>query len=84
MDFFSPSAEVKNGRDGVMIMHFSDGKSTGDGFALFSNEEELTRALQLNKSEIGSRYVELYKSSLKEFEMVRGGEGYIDLQSLNL
>lgn len=55
-----------------MIVHFADGKATGDGFALFDNEQELTQVLmQLNKSMIGSRYVELYKSSLKEFEMVR-------------
>lgn len=56
-----------------MIVHFPDGKATGDGFALFDNEQELTSALQLNKSMLGSRYVELFKSSLKEFQMVISG-----------
>ena len=53
-----------------MIVHYADGRATGDGFALFDNEQELTQALQLNKSMLGNRYVELFKSSLKEFEMV--------------
>ena len=70
MEFFGSSAEVKGGKDGVMIVHYADGKATGDGFALFDNEQDLTRALQLNKSMIGTRYVELYKSSVKEFQMV--------------
>ena len=35
------------------------------------NEEELTKALQLNKSMLGTRYVELFKSSQKELEVVR-------------
>ncbi len=60
-----------------MIVHYADGKATGDAFALFEDEQELTRALQLNKSMIGTRYVELFKSSLKEFEMV----GSMGLQS---
>jgi hypothetical protein len=78
VDFFQESVEVKYGTDGVMIVHYADGKSTGDGFAVFSNEQDLTQALQLNKSMIGSRYVELFKSSVKEFEMVSvviGGGG---------
>ena len=53
-----------------MIVKFADGKTSGDGFACFSNEQELTQALQLNKSMIGSRYVELFKSSQKELEQV--------------
>ncbi len=71
MEFFGNTAKVKGEKDGVMIVHYSDGKATGDGFALFDNDEDLTRALQLNKSMMGTRYVELYKSSVKEFEMVR-------------
>ena len=51
-------------------MHYADGKATGDGFALFGNEEEFTKALQLNKSMIGNRYVELFDCPQKEFEMV--------------
>ena len=61
---------MKHGKDGVMIVHYADGKATGDGFALFQGERDLTAALQLNKSMMGSRYVELFKSSVKEFEMV--------------
>ena len=71
VEFFQPNVEVKFGNSGVMIVRFSDGKTSGDGFACFSNEQELTQALQLNKSMIGSRYVELFKSSQKELELVK-------------
>jgi len=74
VEFFGPSAKVKNGSKGVMIVKFPDGKVSGDAFACFENEEELTQALQLNKSMLGTRYVELFKSSQKELEVVRIGE----------
>lgn len=62
---------MKHDKDGVFIVHYSDGKATGDGFALFENEQDLTQSLhQLNKSMLGNRYIELFKSSLKEFEIV--------------
>lgn len=70
VDFFQPNADVKFGTDGVMVVTFSDGRTSGDGFACFSNEQELTKALQLNKSLIGTRYVELFKCSQKELELV--------------
>ena len=54
-----------------MIVKFPDGKISGDAFACFENEEDLTKALQLNKSMLGTRYVELFKSSQKELEVVR-------------
>ena len=54
-----------------MIVKFPDGRTSGDAFACFANEEELTQALQLNKSMLGNRYVELFKSSQKELEVVR-------------
>lgn len=61
----------------MLIVHYTDGKATGDGFSLFDSEQDLTCALQLNKSLIGSRYVELFKSSVKEFEMV--GSGFMSM-----
>ncbi len=60
-----------SGTNGVFIVHHHDGRSTGDGFALFADDQQLTRALSLNKSMINSRYVELFRSSLTEFKMVR-------------
>ncbi len=61
---------MKNEDKGVMIVTFPDGRISGDAFACFDNEQELTQALQLNKSMLGSRYVELFKSSQKELEVV--------------
>ena len=54
-----------------MIVRFLDGRATGDALVLFDSERDLDRALMKNKQSMGSRYVELYRSSLKEFQMVR-------------
>lgn len=70
MDFFGPDAPVKAGREGVMIVRYSDGRASGDALVLFDNDRDLDRAMEKNRQSMGSRYVELYKSSLKEFQMV--------------
>ena len=69
MDFFGQGAPVKEGKDGVMIVRFPDGRATGDAMVLF-DERDIERALDKNKQSMGSRYVELFASSLKEFQMV--------------
>lgn len=70
MDFFGSDAPVKAGRDGVMIVRFPDGRASGDALVLFSNDKDLDHAMEKNRQSMGSRYVELYRSSLKEFQMV--------------
>ena len=70
MDFFGSDAPVKEGRDGVMIVRLPDGRATGDALVLFDSARDLDRALEKNRQSIGARYVELYRSSLKEFQMV--------------
>ena len=62
---------MKSGEDGVLIVRYPDGRASGDAFAIFEQEAHLEEALKLNRSNIGSRYVELYKSSVKEFQLVR-------------
>ena len=51
-------------------MRFPDGRASGDALVLFDNDRDLDRALDKNHQSMGSRYVELYRSSLKEFQMV--------------
>ena len=71
VDFFGDSAPVKSGEDGILIVRYPDGRASGDAFAIFEDEAHLEEALKLNRSNLGTRYVELYKSSLKEFQQVR-------------
>ena len=70
MSFFSEVAEVKGGEDGVLIVYFTDGRASGDGFAVFNSEEDAAKALTKNKSVMSSRYIELFVSSVKELQMV--------------
>lgn len=70
MDFFGSDSPVKAGRDGVMIMRFPDGRALGDALVLFSNDRDLDCAMEKNRLSMGSRYVDLYRSTLKEFQMV--------------
>ena len=71
MDFFGADAPVKEGKDGVMIVRFPDNRASGDAMVLFENESEQENALKKNRQLMGSRYVELFGSSLKEFQMVK-------------
>ena len=61
---------MKDGHNGVMIVRYSDGRASGDALVLFDSDRDLDRALEKNRQSMGSRYVELYRSSLKEFQMV--------------
>ena len=59
-----------HGQDGVFIVHLSDVRVSGDAFALFATQEDQDEALKLHNSTMGSRYVELFSSSIKEFKLV--------------
>ena len=59
-----------NGEDGILIVRYPDGRASGDAFAVFEEEGHLEEALKMNRSNMGTRYVEIYKSSLKEFQLV--------------
>ena len=71
VDFFSSETPVKDGEDGVLIVKFSDGRASGDAFAVFDSDVNLEKALEKDKTSMGSRYVELFRSSVKEFQLVR-------------
>ena len=58
------------GEDGILIVRYPDGRASGDAFAIFEDEDQLEAAMMMNKSNLGSRYVEIYKSSMKEFRLV--------------
>lgn len=59
-----------DGEEGVLFVHQADGRATGDAFVLFASEEEANQALTKHKQLIGTRYIELFKSTTAEVQQV--------------
>ncbi|KAK7469863.1 hypothetical protein BaRGS_00036141 [Batillaria attramentaria] len=73
LEFFTrePNAcEVLDGEEGILFVHYPDGRSTGDAFVLFANEEESLKALKKHRETMGTRYIELFKSTTAEVQQV--------------
>lgn len=70
--FTAASAKVKAGCDGVLLIVYPDGRASGDGYAVFDTKDDLKAALSCDREHIQgySRYVELYRSSLKDLKSV--------------
>jgi len=69
MKFFkqgSPSVDILDGEEGILFVHQADGRATGDAFVLLTSEEQATKALTKHKQCIGTRYIELFKSTTAE------------------
>lgn len=60
--------------EGVLFVRKPDGRPTGDAFVLFESEEVAARALQKHRESIGSRYIELFRSTTAEVQQVRRRE----------
>jgi len=54
----------------VLFVHQADGRATGDAFVLFPSEPEATKALAKHRQCIGTRYIELFKSTTAEVQQV--------------
>lgn len=73
MDFFASgenSCTVLDGADGVLFVRKPDGRATGDAFVLFANESDAPKALSKHRECIGSRYIELFRSTTAEVQQV--------------
>lgn len=75
LDFFACAkregrCEVLAGEEGVLFVKNHDDKPTGDAFVLFGSEEHAHNALAKHRQNIGSRYVELFRSSISEVQQV--------------
>lgn len=73
LDFFAQgeqSCTVLDGNDGVLFVKKPDGRATGDAFVLFSNESDAPKALSKHRECIGSRYIELFRSTTAEVQQV--------------
>ena len=75
IDFFEGGSEemsckVMDGEDGVLFVKKPDGRATGDAFVLFANEEDVSKALSKHRDLIGTRYIELFRSTTAEVQQV--------------
>lgn len=81
LDFFASgenSCTVLDGADGVLFVRKPDGRATGDAFVLFANEADAPKALSKHRECIGSRYIELFRSTTAEVQQVScGGFGVV-------
>nr|XP_012234974.1 PREDICTED: RNA-binding protein fusilli isoform X1 [Linepithema humile] len=62
--------QVLDGEDGVLFVKKPDGRATGDAFVLFAKEEDAVKALSKHRDCIGSRYIELFRSTTAEVQQV--------------
>ncbi|VDK45944.1 unnamed protein product [Anisakis simplex] len=70
-DFFASGengCKVMDG--GVLFVNKGDGRPTGDAFVMFEDEATGQRALMKHKHTIGSRYIELFRSTQAEVQQV--------------
>ena len=71
VEFFSVEIPVAGGEDGILFVKHRNGKMTGDAFVLFGSEEIATRALAKHKEYLGTRYIEIFRSTTAEVQQVR-------------
>ncbi|CAG9835477.1 unnamed protein product [Diabrotica balteata] len=75
LDFFASgenSCTVLDGVDGVLFVRKPDGRATGDAFVLFASESDSSKALSKHRECIGSRYIELFRSTTAEVQQCSG------------
>jgi len=73
IDFFNTGGDpcdVLDEDHGVLFVKKPDGRATGDAFVLFKEEGDGEKALQKHKEVIGSRYIELFRSTTAEVQQV--------------
>ncbi|CAF4016969.1 unnamed protein product [Rotaria sordida] len=73
IEFFTRGDQPNNivdGEQGVLFVHYPDGRSTGDAFVMFKTENEASQALLKHKETMGTRYIELFRSTTAEVQQV--------------
>merc|ERR1719153_1042715 len=73
IDFFNTGGDpcdVLDEDHGVLFVKKPDGRATGDAFVLFKEEGDGEKALQKHKEVLGSRYIELFRSTTAEVQQV--------------
>ncbi|XP_075227568.1 epithelial splicing regulatory protein fusilli [Lycorma delicatula] len=62
--------KVMDGEEGVLFVKKPDGRATGDAFVLFAHEDDAPKALSKHRELIGTRYIELFRSTTAEVQQV--------------
>ncbi|KAM7536356.1 hypothetical protein Aperf_G00000080623 [Anoplocephala perfoliata] len=71
IEFFAKAGcQVQFNREGILFVNRLDGRATGDAFAMFATDAEAEKALQNHRQHIGSRYIELFRSTPAEVNQV--------------
>ena len=60
-----------DGEDGILFVKKPDGRATGDAFVLLAEEDDAEKALRKHKENMGSRYIELFRSTTAEVQQVK-------------
>lgn len=60
-----------DGEEGVLFVKKPDGRATGDAFVLFAVEDDSAKALSKHRELIGTRYIELFRSTTAEVQQVQ-------------
>ncbi|KAL5018011.1 hypothetical protein ScPMuIL_003733 [Solemya velum] len=79
--FFTGLEIVPNG---IMLPEDRQGRSTGEAYVQFANQEIAERALGKHKERIGHRYIEIFKSSMVEANSAMGPSRIRPLMSGNV
>ncbi|KAF2357493.1 RNA recognition motif domain [Trinorchestia longiramus] len=69
VDFFDcgdNAVKLLDSEDGVLFVRKPDGRATGDAFVMLSHEDDVSKALTKHRELIGSRYIELFRSTSAE------------------
>ncbi|CAI4223186.1 unnamed protein product [Auanema sp. JU1783] len=69
-DFFARAPNACEIMDQVLFVTRADGRPTGDAFVQFEDEEKGANALTKHRQCIGSRYIELFRSTSAEVQQV--------------
>ena len=70
METPNENISIVDGEEGVLFVHYPDGRATGDAFVMVRNEEEAVSALLKHKAMMGPRYIELFRSTPAEVQQV--------------
>lgn len=70
IEFFENACTVMDGEEGVLFVKKPDGRAAGDAFVLFAREEDSAKALSKHRELIGTRYIELFRSTTAEVQQV--------------
>lgn len=69
-----------------IVSDVATGRATGDALVEFESDEQIISAMKLNRNEIGSRYIELFRASMGELRealgLQSGGSGFMGAMNM--